>query len=91
MLPKLVHELRIMGRSGDEKLTWDSDDKSQVGKARLAFNEYKNKGYKMYKTETIGGKKVGEPIDEFDPNIERMIAVPPMQGGDRLPIQSFNA
>lgn len=89
-----THELRVMGaadgqklpwgikaKGGDDKLTWDSDDPKQVLQARTSFEELKAKGYKLYKTQTVGGKKTGEPITEFDPNIERMIAVPPMQGG----------
>ena|SRR5215204_2745307 len=70
-----------VAKGGDDKLTWDSDDEFQVGKARTAFNDYVNRGFKMYKSGTIGGKKVGDPITEFDPNIERMIAVPPLKGG----------
>lgn len=75
------HVMKIMGRSGDNKLTWDSDSPSQVEKAKKAFDTYKKQGFKLYKTETIGGKKTGEPLDEFDPNLERIVAVPPMQGG----------
>ena len=81
MLVKTKHELRIMGKSGDDKITWDADDEKQVLKARTAFEEYKAKWYKLYKTETIAGQKVGEPLEAFDPNIERIIAVGPMKGG----------
>lgn len=78
---QMVNELRIMGTVGDKKITWDSDSPDQVAKAKATFDELKAKGHKLYKTETIAGKSVGEPLDEFDPNIERIIAVPPMQGG----------
>lgn len=70
-----------LAQGGDDKLTWSSDDPNQVTMAKEAFNEYRTKGYKMFKSGSIGGKKIGEEITEFDSNIERMIAVPPMKGG----------
>lgn len=92
-IPTHDRELRVMGpagkalswggvsKGGDDKLTWNSDDPLEVMRARTAFEDYIHKGYRMFKSGTIGGKKVGDPITEFDPNIERMIAVPPMAGG----------
>ena len=73
--------MNIMGKKGDEKITWDSDDPKQVLKARTAFEEYRKKGYKMFKMEDMAGQKKGEEITEFDPNVERIVAVGAMVGG----------
>lgn len=70
-----------MGVKGDEKLTWDSEDDLQIKKAQTRFKELIGKGYKMFVSKDIAGSKRGEQISEFDPNAERIIAVPPMAGG----------
>jgi len=38
------------------------------------------KGYRAYHVTGSEGEK-GEPMSEFDPKVERMILVPPLQGG----------
>lgn len=79
--------LRVMDQSGDTKLTWNAESIPEITEARKKFNEYmavmvgKVKKYKAYKVEDISGKKVGEEITEFDPNIERLVLVPQMVGG----------
>ena len=81
-------QLRIMGRVGDVKITWNADSIPEIQKARAKWDEYMGKkkadgspGYRAYKIEDIAGMKKGEEIMEFDPNIERIVIVGAMQGG----------
>lgn len=73
--------MAIMGRKGDEKMTWDAKNDIQVNRAREKFAEYKKKGYRIYVSKDIAGQRKGEEMLEFDPQAERIIVVPPMQGG----------
>lgn len=73
--------LSILGIRGDEKLTWDPRDDLQVRKAHNKFEELLSLGYLAFVSEDIGGTKRGRQISEFEPDAERLIMVPPMQGG----------
>jgi hypothetical protein len=73
--------MRIMGLSGDDKLTWDHNDDLQTKKARTRFAELLEKGFRAYISKDIAGSLKGERITEFDPTAERLIMVPPMAGG----------
>lgn len=78
---KPVHEMRVMGLSGDEKITWDHGDDIQIKKARDKFAALLKQGYKAFVSKDIAGSKKGEEVKEFDATAERLILVPPMQGG----------
>jgi hypothetical protein len=71
--------LEIMGPEGDTKLEWSRGNEVEVEAARASFNLHKKKGYIAYKMGPGGGK--GEVITTFDPEAERIIMAPPVQGG----------
>jgi hypothetical protein len=74
------HEIAIMDSSGDTKLIWDAENEDETLAARETFNKLKKKGFNAY---SVGkkGQRVGDPLDEFDPDEEKIIMVPAMQGG----------
>jgi len=80
--PAKIHtgELAIMDRTGDTKILWNRHDPNDVAVARAAFREARSKGFLIYRAEGKDGHQ-GEQINEFDPDAERLIAIPPMVGG----------
>jgi len=79
--PKEVeHGMAILDHTGDTKLMWDPNNKSETDHAKETFNKFvKTNRYLAYKTDKNGDKS--EQIREFDPSISRMILVAPMAGG----------
>lgn len=75
----MVGELSVMDHTGDIKLIWDSDKEDEVELARQQFKAAKKKGYAAFSVNKKGDK--GEVIYDFDPNAERIIMAPQLQGG----------
>lgn len=73
-------EMAIMSRDGDTKLIWDKDNEHEVENAKRTFDDLKAKGFLAYKVEGRRGEK-GELLREFDPEAEKLIMAPPLQGG----------
>lgn len=73
------HEMEILDSSGHTRTTWDSDKEDEVAAARAQFETLTKKGYKAFRVTRLGGE--GEPMKSFDPDAEKMILVPPVQGG----------
>jgi hypothetical protein len=73
-------ELTTLDHSGDEKIKWDKWDHKAVDKARQKFDALKRQQYLMFQAEGFMGMK-GKQIDQFDPDMEHIIAVPRMVGG----------
>jgi len=71
--------LAILDQTGDSRLQWDKGDMSQVEAARKRFNEFRSKGYATFRVNNKGNQ--GEQIDSFDPDAERILAIPAMVGG----------
>jgi len=69
-----------MGPEGDTKSIWDRNNEDEVAAARDTYEKLTKKGYRAYHVTGSEGEK-GEPMSEFDPKVERMILVPPLQGG----------
>jgi len=69
-----------MGPEGDTKSIWDRNNEAEVEAARKTYDDLTDKGYRAYHVKGKDGDK-GDPMDEFDPDCERMILVPPLQGG----------
>lgn len=78
---KPAHEMRIMGASGDDKITWNHEDDLETKTAANKFKELIGKGYKAFISKNVAGTRKGEQITEFDPTAERLIMVPPIAGG----------
>lgn len=72
-------ELRIMGRGGDEKVTWDVSDEDSVHRARLRVDEALKRNCLLFRQLPDGSQ--GERIMAFDEHAERVIIVPQMAGG----------
>lgn len=72
--------LEIIDQTGDTKIMWDKNNPDEVAMAKAAFDQAKKK--KMSVFEAVGKKgEAGDRVDEWDPSIERLIAVPQMAGG----------
>ena len=73
-------EMRILDTSGDTKVIWDPDNEDEVDAAEAQFNSLKKKGFTAFE---VGkrGKKSDERVDEFNPDLGKLIMVPAMRGG----------
>lgn len=71
--------IAIMGSAGDTKTVWDKNNDDEVENARATFDRLKGKGYAAFKVQKDGSP--GEQMHSFDPDAERMIMIPQMQGG----------
>jgi len=72
-------EMSILGREGDLKVTWDSEKQVEVDAARRQFEELMKKNYIAFSVKKDGEKN--KKISEFNPELEKMILVPMIQGG----------
>lgn len=72
-------ELRVIDHTGDSKTIWNPDNQDEVDAAKATFDALKKKNYIAY-TVKANGKK-NEIIHSFDPELGKIIMVPPMVGG----------
>lgn len=72
--------MAVMGLDGDTKYMWDKNNPVEVEMAKEQFTKLKAKGYTAYKVTGKDGA-AGEVAIEFDPEAERYIFKPQMQGG----------
>ena len=72
-------EMSVLGMEGDTKVIWDSEKEDEVENARKTFNELTKKGYSAFSVKKLGAK--GNRLDKFDPEEEKMILTPALQGG----------
>lgn len=72
--------LEMLDHTGDTKLIWDRHQTAEVDNARATFDRLRAAKYLAFSVTGKNGDK-GEQIREFDPNAERIIMTPPMQGG----------
>jgi hypothetical protein len=77
---KVAHEMRIMDGRGDTKLVWDAENEDETLAAQETFEKLRKKGFRAY---AVGrrGQRIGDPIDEFNPDVEKLILAPAMAGG----------
>lgn len=78
-VPK-VHEMAVMGKEGDTKITWSHDNEHEVENARRSFDYFREQGFTAFRADGPDGG-VGETMHEFDPNAEQVVFIPPMQAG----------
>lgn len=71
--------MRIMGREGDTRMTWDPAQPTEVEHARRTFDDMRAKGYNAYAVQEGGAQ--GEVVTTFDPAAAKIILAIPMQGG----------
>ena len=72
-------ELRVMDETGDTKLIWSADNQAEVDAARDMFKSLKKKNYIAYSVKDNGKK--GDIIHRFEPDLEKIIMIPPIVGG----------
>jgi len=76
-----MSEMMVLDHSGESKLMWDRNRPDEVTAARDHFEFLRNKKkYLAFRAEGSEGLR-GSQIYKFDPNVERIIMVPPMVGG----------
>jgi hypothetical protein len=71
-------EIRQLSRVGDVKIQWNSENDKEVAVARETFDKRIKEGWTAFR-EKIGIK--GDKIRIFDPDVERIVLVPPISGG----------
>ena len=80
MKDKDKNELCVMDYTGDTKIVWNPDNDDEVENAERMFDEFVKE--KKYAAFSVGRKgKQDEQIRKFDPNLDKMILVPPICGG----------
>lgn len=73
-------ELRKLDKTGDTKIIWDPDKQDEVDAAEETFNRLIKKGYNAFEV-GLRGKKTSRKVTKFDPNLEKLILAPALQGG----------
>lgn len=69
----------ILDSSGDTKHIWDRANTVEVEEARSLFDRMKAKGFQAWSVSRKGDKD--QRITEFDPQAEKIIFAPALQGG----------
>lgn len=75
----LGREMLILDPTGHTRMTWDPSEEDEVEIARKAFQKMTKKGYSAFHVKNDGSE--GKRMKEFDPNAEKMILAPNLQGG----------
>lgn len=73
-----MSELRILGKGGDIKISWNSRSEIEVAVAKETFEKRIKDSWSAFREK--GGMK-GDKIKIFDPDAERIVLVPPISGG----------
>jgi hypothetical protein len=73
-----MSELRILGKSGDTKISWNSKSEIEVAAAKEIFEKRIKDGWSAFR-EKAGMK--GDKIKIFDQEADRITLVPPISGG----------
>jgi len=78
--PVHTGEMATLDESGDSKFMWDRTNADEVAAARRYFNDMIARGFAAFKAKGKLGRK-GKQIRKFDPDAEKIIFVPALQGG----------
>lgn len=70
--------MNVLSREGDTTHTWNRSNESEVAAAREAFVRFKDRGFAAFRTDRYGSSA---RIQEFQPDAEKIIFVPPIAGG----------
>jgi metallophosphoesterase superfamily enzyme len=74
-----VGVLVVLDQTGDTKHIWDRNNTVEVEEARSLFDRMKAKGMVAWSVTRKGDKD--QRITEFDPQAEKIIFAPALQGG----------
>jgi hypothetical protein len=78
----MTHVMAVINHEGDTRVEWDPDVEHEVEAARRMWRSLvSGKGYSAFSVRSDGS--AGERVREFDPEHEKLILVPPLQGGQR--------
>jgi hypothetical protein len=72
--------MHVLDSGGDTKIMWNADNHDEVQAAKAHFKLLREKHYLAFKAEGREGTR-GTQINEFDPDLERIIMVPRSVGG----------
>jgi hypothetical protein len=73
-----MSELRVLGKGGDMKISWNRENKKEVDAAKETFEQRIKEGWSAF-GDKFGSK--GDKIKSFDEYAERIVLVPPISGG----------
>jgi len=73
-------ELRVLGKEGDTKVIWDPKNDDEVEAAEAQFNSLTKKGFSAFEV-GVSGRKTSRRVDEFNPDMGKVIMVPKAAGG----------
>ena len=71
--------LRILGPSGDTRVTWEPADLDSVDDVRRRFDEIVREGYLVFELDPR--TREGERVTTFDPRARELRAFRPLAGG----------
>ncbi len=71
--------LRILGPSGDTRVTWDSTDLDEVADVRRRFDEIIRQGYLVFELDSRTMQ--GTQVRRFNPRARELRAFRPLAGG----------
>jgi hypothetical protein len=75
-------EMKVMGREGDTKIIWDSDNDAECDNAEAQFDRLVNEeGFLAFEVTKTGRKDKNKQVRKFDPGMGKLILIPPAQGG----------
>ena len=72
-------ELCVIDQTGDTKTIWNPDNQDEVDAAKAIFDALKKKNYIAYSVSANGKKN--DIIRSFDPELGKIIMIPPVIGG----------
>jgi hypothetical protein len=74
-----MSEMSVLNRKGDSKILWSFDNADEVANAKRSFEDMTKKGFSAFRVKRDGSSSVR--MDEFDPEAEKVVLVPPVVGG----------
>ena len=75
----MKHQMSMMNDKGDTSCTWDPSNPASVSVAQETFDDCCNRGQRAALMNADG--TTGAFVAAFDPEMESILFVPPLQGG----------
>lgn len=73
-------EMCVLGKIGDLKIMWDKKKDVEVMAAKEQFERLMEEGYTAFEV-GLKGKITTKKVEEFDPDLGKLIMVPEIAGG----------
>lgn len=82
-VPRGKGVIGVLNSSGDTKLFWNKKNAEEVENARQMFDKLvKGKKFAAFEISQMGKKS--KKVTEFNPNLQKLILIPPMAGGQNI-------